>query len=230
MEDNYESKAWNNFLSIRESDPNCRDASFEHCRSFFIKDRSEPKKRDEIALHLFAYLASWGMLRNPFMMQKDYLFHRKVVDILCEDKYNKLLIWEPLYSKENDSMIALIDNLKERIVETYKKETYYKDSEKEPKPHIIKNVTDTLASKIILGTFGCVPAYDENLVRGLKGIAPRKFDADSLKAVIDYAQENKTYIEKCKETLKRSIPDACDLYTTMKIVDILLFGKGVHIK
>lgn len=226
MNKNVDNTAWKRFIAIRTADSNCRDASYEHCRKFFIENYKVERRRDEIALHLFAYLASWGMLRNPFMMQKDYLFHRKVVDILCDAQYSKLLSWEPMDSKENDSMIALVDKLKSRIVETYKEETYYKDSDKEPKPHSINNVTDTLTSKIILGTFGCVPAYDQYLVRGLDGIGPRKFDADSLKAVIDFAQDNKAYIEGCKEELKRRIPDASGLYTTMKIVDILLWGKG----
>ena len=133
-------------------------------------------------------------------------------------------------------MVELVINLKKRIVETYKTEKYFIDTEidtesdEDPKPHNINNVTDTLASKIILGTFGCVPAYDENLVRGLGEIRPKTLSINGLNEVIKYANENKAFIENCKKDLMNRIGDASKLYTTMKIVDILLFGKGVHKK
>ena len=52
-----------------------------------------------ITLNLYAYLASWGMLRNSFLMQKDYLFSKPVVEILCKDKYSNLISFNPF--KEN---------------------------------------------------------------------------------------------------------------------------------
>ena len=40
-----------------------------------IKYKNDETMYNYITLNLYAYLASWGMLRNSFLMQKDYFFH-----------------------------------------------------------------------------------------------------------------------------------------------------------
>lgn len=50
------------------------------------------------------------------------------------------------------------------------------------------NVTDTLITKIILGTFGCVPAYDMYFLKGLKynGFKSRRFNEYLLRELINF--------------------------------------------
>ena len=58
----------NRIKCIESSD--CRDRSYDLCRQFFIanwKNQNQDKK-NELALNLYAYLASWGMLRNSFSL------------------------------------------------------------------------------------------------------------------------------------------------------------------
>ena len=78
------------FLSNYKADINSRYKSYDHCRIFFNKNINT-NNYDEMALHLYSYLASWGMLRNSFLMQKDYKFHINPIRILCDKKYRNLL-------------------------------------------------------------------------------------------------------------------------------------------
>ena len=59
------------FTNIYHSDDNSRYLSYDHIRHAFLELRNDPNKRDLLALNLYAYLASWGKLRNSFLMQKD---------------------------------------------------------------------------------------------------------------------------------------------------------------
>ena len=69
-------------------DPNNRYVSFEHFHKSFLTDIQETEEGlNQLILHLFAYLASWGMLRgSTFSLQKDYLFHRPVAEVLLKWK------------------------------------------------------------------------------------------------------------------------------------------------
>ncbi len=66
-----------------QSDNNHRYKSWEHCFKYF----SQGKLDEDIAcLHLAFYLASWGMYRgSSFLLWKDYLVHREVVQLTAAD-------------------------------------------------------------------------------------------------------------------------------------------------
>ena len=97
------------------------------------------------------------MLRNSFLMQKDYKFLIPVVEILCDVKYEDLVDYNP-FDDEGDDSIDLIIEVAERIKKYFIGKTFY-----EEKTHAlkrIKRVSDTLVTKILLGTLSCVPADD----------------------------------------------------------------------
>lgn len=54
-------------------------------------------------------------------MQKDYLFNKPVVIILCKDKYIPLINWSPFNKtqKEIDEYVSLILELKNEIKKYY---------------------------------------------------------------------------------------------------------------
>lgn len=224
-ETNYESIAMDSFITIRTNDCNSRDKSYEHCRRFFINNCCNPNEYDTMALHLFAYLGSWGMFRNSFIGQKDYLFHKPIIEILCKPDYIELMQWEPLTDLDNESRIIRLMELKKEIINKYQESYYYKDSTSKRFP--IKNVTDTLVTKIILGTLGCTPAFDQYLVEAMQDYHPKTFSVEGMKRIIEYAKLHQKEIEEYKEQFFR---DERDLYSTMKIVDILLWGKGAQLK
>lgn len=195
-----------------------RYLSFEHCYCFFQKNYSESNKqvKEHMALHLFAYLASWGMLRNSFLMYKDYTYLVGLIEILSkkkEDSYNPFEIME----------------IKKAII------SYFKGPEDNPTTYITNRSEnqlvnkrknwDTLTSKIILGTLGCVPAYDDYF----KGVAKKVFgirngfNETGLRAL---QQFQNVYSSKIKELQTFTKNDCGFEYPEMKIIDMYFWQKG----
>jgi hypothetical protein len=83
-------------------------------------------------------LSELGKLRNSFLLDRDYLVHMEVVKNLCSREFSKL------FENPNDKNIPLVLKAAEAIEKSYEKES----------------ISDTLVTKILLGVFGCVPAYD----------------------------------------------------------------------
>lgn len=144
-------------------DAHGRYLSWQHCYNAFILNRSnvDDNTFDYLALHLAFYLASWGMYRgSSFLLQKDYKVHIPIVKIIMEKQYNPLvgIAAEELIKNEN---LDLLDGVSTRIRKAYADELPSFDG-------VINNATDTLATKILLGTLGCVPAYDRYYVQAVK--------------------------------------------------------------
>ena len=211
----------NKFIKVYIDDPNGRYMSYDHIRSAFIKYRKDESKHDYLTLELFAYLASWGMLRNSFLQQKDYLFSRPVIEVLCNDKYDCLLYFNP-FAEDSDKYVPLMLDLIDAIKKCYLGHTYI--GEGENPVNVIDRVSDTLISKIILGTFGCTVAYDTYVCKGLKNIGfSNILGAKSLYQLISFAKANSSQIKQQLERLN-------ELYTPMKIVDMYFFEKGFELK
>ena len=207
-----------NFIHIYENDNNSRYKSYDYCREAFIKYRKNSEMYDYIALNLFAYLASWGMLRNSFLLQKDYRFLVPLVEILCEEKYDCLLN-KYLFKKQTDEYIEKVLDITKRVSDYFKGTNYYIDGSNEKK--VVKNVTDTLISKILLGTFGCIPAYDENVKKSFKKFnICQTLNKNSLYSLTEFAKEHIDAINNLCSKLS-------DIYTPMKVLDIFFYEQGI---
>lgn len=210
------------FTNIYSLDSNGRFLSYDHLRNIFLRYRNDESKKEFLSLHLFAYLGSWGMLRNSFLMHKDYLFSLPVVDILCEDKYNSLLDINQ-YTRITDNEVNLILDLVNRIRNYYIGKTYYDSKVNEYLE--ISNVTDTLVSKIILGTFGCIVAYDTYARSALSYLGfNQRINTKSIRQLNEFIIQNESVIRNFQNHLNPTI------YTPMKIVDMYLFEKGYDIE
>lgn len=213
-----------------KKDKNGRHKSYEYRRKCFLDNRYYPEKNDLITLNLYAYLASWGMLRNSFLLYKEYYFNNEVVKKLCS--YSSLLNFDSF--KQNEKDLEEIEKIKKDIVNCYKGKGYIKDGDQKK----IKRVSDTLVTKIILGTLGCVPAYDTYFKSGLdncfkkeevkeKGL--KKFNKNSMKEIIDFAIEHEEKIRYACEELDK-LSEVKGLYTPMKIVDMYFFEVGLEVE
>ena len=71
------------FCETTKADKHSRYMSWEHCYSEFLNARDRYEYSDDaidnLCLHLSVYLASWGMYRNSFLLQKDYKIDGSVV-------------------------------------------------------------------------------------------------------------------------------------------------------
>ncbi len=216
--DEYVSK----YTRIFDLDENGRYKSYEHIRSIFLKykDENTEESTELISLHLYAYLASCGMLKYSFLAYKDYLFLKPIVRILCDPKYESLLNFNPYDEDYTIINVNKLLHLIGRIKNVYNRIKYYKDN----KEYIIINLnfTDTLISKIISGTYGCMIGYDKNVKNALSEIHCRvTLGRTSIKEMIYFANLH-------KEEINNQLKKLNNLYTPMKVIDMYLFEKGLH--
>ena len=205
------------FIDIYRSDKNSRYLSYDHIRRAFINYRKDVSKLDLLTLNLYAYLASWGMLRNSFLMQKDYKFLTPITEILMKDKYDSLLNYDPFNDKGSDSARLMMEVINE-MKEYFYGHQYFEEGSNDKKT--IDNVSDTLVTKILLGTFGCSVAYDTYVRKGLSHHnLIQKVGIASILELRNFAKAN-------EEEIKAILNNLNGLYTPMKIVDMYFFEEG----
>jgi hypothetical protein len=117
-----------------------RYRSWVYCFIAFRDNRHDLEQINYLCLHLAWYLASWGMLRNSFLLNRDYLVHESLVRTLLSGKFEALF-----HDNYSDDNIHLVMEASNAIRESYSG----------------GSVTPTLITKILLGVFGCCPAYDD---------------------------------------------------------------------
>jgi len=199
------------FYDEISKDANGRYKSWEHCHKFFKENRKfkDDKYLDMMSLHLAFYLASWGMLRgSSFLLQKDYLVHKPAIRIMLEDKYENLWQGDP---KSLRNEVDLILECRDRIAASYKNQTNCKD----PSP--------ILLTKILLGVYGCTPAYDRYLIDGLRKYGlTLSFGKKSLYELFQFYITYRDAFETCKKTIEQNGVE----YTPMKLVDMFFWEEG----
>lgn len=212
----------NEFLKAGESskaalqkDPHGRFRSWEHCYGFFSANRFNPDEEtiDLLCLHLAFYLASWGMYRgSSFLFQKDYLFHRQAVQLLLSHEWSDL--WHPSATFLSQSKNA------QRIMDLSAKlnQIYMQAAERE------RDLTDTLTTKILLGTLGCVPAYDINFKKAARKLSRglATYTATSVLTLARFYSEHEDAFEPLRLSCNQYGVD----YPPMKILDMCLFTYG----
>lgn len=202
------------------ADQHGRYRSWEHCYNAFSKNRHkyDEETLDYLSLHLAFYLASWGMYRgSSFLLQKDYKVHRKVVETIFDEQYDCLFAIEA-QELLKDERLNLLFEVSEEIKKIYAGTKSVKESKE-------NNATDTLITKILLGTFGCVPAYDQYFLKGISkhNIAKQTYGKDSIKALASYYLEHYEEFENVRE----EISSYGITYTPMKIIDMCFWQIGI---
>ena len=200
------------FYTSMTHDQNHRYLSWEHCFNYFNRERCN-QDIDTACLHLSFYLASWGMYRgSSALLWKDYKVHKEVVELILDDK-NKILQHIEFNAIDAEHIIILKDTIRSIY---NKKITCVDGREKD------YYASDTLITKILLGTLGCVPAYDRFFLKGLDlcEIKPKTFNQKSVKELFDFYNkpENKDQIDKISEKTN---------YPIMKILDMYFFKLGL---
>ena len=174
------------YKKLRE-DKNGRYRSWEYCYNIFhlahISDNVDNNFIDYLCLHLSFYLASWGMYRgSSFLLQRDYKVHKPVIKELLKCDYNSLWGIEVNNYKEIQNQTKLQELVK-RIKEIYNE---IRLSVKETIPK--NELSDTLVTKVLMGTLGCVPAYDRYFISGIRNekVASGNFNIKSILELVDF--------------------------------------------
>lgn len=211
------------FYGQLDKDNNGRFKSWEYCYENFYKahqlEKADEKVKDYLCLQLAFYLASWGMYRaSSFLLKKDYKVHKTIIDILLDDKYESLWGIKINEYKDEDKLNKLFD-----LVTKIK--TEYDDIRSSVSTSKSK-ISDTLVTKVLLGTLGCVPAYDRFFVDGIfsEGFSIKKFDKDSIVELVEYYDNNKNEFKKLSRKTKN---DGIE-YPQMKLLDSCFWQLGYN--
>ena len=197
-----------------ESDSNHRYKSWEHCYTYFKGDKIDV---DTACLQMSFYLASWGMYRgSSFLLWKDYLIHTEVVKHILENKHLQKIDYSVEYDSYINEIFCLIEWIK----------NWYKENINSINGVARKiNVTDTLATKIVLGTLACIPAYDRYFIDGIrfKRLSYSRLMKGNFLQVVKYYLDNKEQFDYVnKKIIKKSGID----YPAMKLVDMYFWEIG----
>ncbi|MBP2033347.1 hypothetical protein J2Z42_002050 [Clostridium algifaecis] len=208
------------FYNYLKQDKNGRYRSWEYCYSHFYNARGkEDADIDYLSLHLAFYLASWGMYRgSSFLLQKDYKVHIPVVQELLKPKYDPLMGIECTEFKKEGNQNLLVE-INAFIIE------YYDKIRREVKEQDLKKqLSYTLITKILMGTMGCVPAYDRYFISGIKNqkIATGNYNIKSVLQLVDFYEKNADRLESVRKSMT-----VCDLpYPQMKMLDMGFWQIG----
>jgi hypothetical protein len=189
---------------------NHRFKSWEHCYIAFSGNNNP----DTLALNLAFYLASWGMYRGSSgLLWKDYKIHIPAIELIVNFNDLKTTNWE-------EPNIERIIVLKERL-KNYYGEIDYNNG----KGLGLKKVTatDTLISKIILGTIGCLPAFDRYFNIGFKGNSNIQINKSVLEDLYSEIEMKIHDIKDCQEHIKHKLNFD---YPVMKIIDMYYWQRG----
>jgi hypothetical protein len=196
-----------------DSIANPRYASFDHCFNYF-REHWETGQTARLAsksgmqlscLHLGYYLASWGMFRGKAaLLQHNSRALLPAVEMIANATP---VMW-------TTDVVDYDENRIEAILK-------FKDTLKKVVPG---GHSDTLTSKIMLGVFGCVPAFDTNF---RKGFHVSSFSPSALIKVHDYYNKHKEIIEGCRAyTIGFDGKPTKRRYTQAKVIDMIFFIEG----
>jgi hypothetical protein len=204
--------------------------SWEFCHAYFIEHkealRSANDIADEAALHLGFYLANWGMFRGSGqLMRANYLFEKEIVRILLGRRFNSLFAFDWLRA-DYEAQIELLFDLVGELKRFMKEAELYEDNG--DLCHV--SATDTLITKIIMGTMGCVPAYDRffcaglNMYSGSNCKVPQSFNAKSFGRLLRFSKEDSTLKDIYGAHVRTVKGDV--IYTPMKLLDLYFWRIG----
>ena len=200
--------------------PWARYASFDYCFNYFqeFKNKKELTSKENMqnsCLHLAFYLASWGMLRgSSFLLQKSINFYKPLIEYISEKDDDFWKIDVPNYMENNniDTLIKCADDIKNILSEDGN-----------------NDASDILVTKIMLGVFGCVPAFDTYFKNGSR---LGSFNKRTLTEISEFyrkdghsniisneANKIKTFEYNSGKTGSRS-------YTNAKVIDMIFFMEG----
>ena len=174
-----------------------RYRSWEYCYTQFYEARKNPERAnvDNLSLHLAFYLASWGMYRgSSFLLQYDYTIHTSVVKEILKSEYSTLfgLECKELNNEQTSSLLKKLNSEISTIYNPFRLEL--KETE------VTQDISNILVSKVLLGTLGCVPAYDRFFVDAVKKnkVTTGNYNIASLQKLIKFYEEHQEKLENLR--------------------------------
>ena len=201
-------------------DENGRSRSWEHCYRVFRDARTESSPDcDYLSLHLAFYLASWGMYRgSSFLLQKDYKVLSPIVEEVLKPEYD-CLFGVACADLREPEVQAWLMNVYDYIA------NYFRPMRDEVAGRVVDSpVSPVLITKILMGTLGCVPAYDRFFQDGVATykVTTREYSLESVLRLVDFYEEHNDRLEEARRGMQ------CEdlTYPQMKLLDMGLWQVG----
>jgi hypothetical protein len=207
------------------ADPHHRLLSWDHAWEHWNSFSTVQEEGDETlaALHLAFYLASWGMYRGSSdLLFRDFKVLIPAVRLLKREASQ--CEWEDCMFSETEipQLAVRLKNLAERLSNTLKEKLVRHDKEE-------VNVSDTLLSKILLNTLGCVPAFDTEVKGALRDILGTRYPSGNgfakqrLEPTISLARVNAALVIEGQVFLEN---ETGKKYPLTKVLDLYLWHHG----
>jgi hypothetical protein len=206
---------------LGELNPLARYASFDYCFNYFQFHREEDRLKDLLhgealqlsCLHLGFYLASWGMLRASAKLSKRSM--RAFIPVVEAIASAPTMLWTLDVDGYDDDAIGQILGFGSDLRTSL------------PQP-----ASDILVTKIMLGTMGCVPAFDTYFTAGFRSATPGNervtFRQSDLRRISNFYQANAEVIDRHRiPTLDFATMQQTNRhYTRAKVLDMIFFIEG----
>lgn len=205
---------------LAKSGPDDRYTSFDYCYTYFQLTKPSELGNDveKGCLTLGFYLASWGMLRgSSFLLNRSVKHFQPTIEFIS--KLDKS-VWHIDVNTYNDNNMQI-------ILELYKELT--------EKIGATNKTHRTLVTKIMLGVFGNIPAFDQYFVNTFSKMyrgqcSFTSVSKKSLTCLKDFYDINKSIIDKLSMstfTTDFSTGKKTKLkYPRAKIIDMYGFTAG----
>ena len=208
------------FYDDARANENGRSRSWEHCYRVFRDARTDPSPDyDYLSLHLAFYLASWGMYRgSSFLLQKDYKVLSPIVEKILKPEYD-CLFGLACADLRNDDVQTQLTNVYNDIA------NYFRPiRDQVAGREIASPVSPVLITKILMGTLGCVPAYDRFFQDGVATckVTTQEYSRNSLLKLVDFYEEHNDRLEEARRGMR--VGDLT--YPQMKLLDMGFWQVG----
>ncbi|WP_025665640.1 hypothetical protein [Aquimarina megaterium] len=183
---------------------NHRFNSWNHCFKAF----SDIKDTNLLSLHLGFYLASWGMYRGSgSLLQNDYLVHQDAISVIKQYHFLRALKNKETEVNQTKDILDLYSELSK----AYEKNGI--------------SPTGTLISKVILGTLGCLPAYDRFFKSGAKenSVTSYEINEKSLESLFQFIYKEKEPLKNIQSVIYKKDKQ---FYPIMKLIDMYFWQLG----
>lgn len=207
------------FVSQTKSVEYHRYTSFDYCYNYFSSTKDLSQDIEKSCLVLGFYLASWGMFRgSSFLLKKNVKCFEKTIRYIADVEKSVWKIDVDNYTDENiEFIIRIYREIKDCLI-------------------VNGNADLILVTKILLGVFGFVPAFDRYFTDTFRCISNgacgfRRVNQNSLTFVKSFYEANRLAIDSLSSQIFTTDfstgQKTQNNYPKAKIIDMYGFQKAM---
>lgn len=198
------------FLASRSSAED-RYSSFDLCYGYFYQNRGNliGSHLEESCLQLWSFLSSWGMVaRGNALQGKSYAYLKDVVELINSNpQYYQSAIDTATYTSD---MLSLYHGLKGKI-------------------NLPQKSQKTVITKIMLGVYGCIPAFDQYVCETYGTSTIGDLTKKNIQSIVSTYKNHKAQIDNLATSTYvlsfNNSPITGLRYSAAKIIDMVAFAR-----